>query len=134
MGFTDPLRRAFGTPRQRPLSSVASYLVYADVRLHTPMMHHTNAGPGSAYSIFAGRDATRGLGRMVSVVWCSSERTREEWLVWCGVDRVVWRGCRGGLISSVESFFSFFFPVLLALWASVDALRCYTFRPYLFHN
>lgn len=44
MGFTDPLRRAFGTPRQRPLSSVASYLVYADVRLHTPMTHRNDAG------------------------------------------------------------------------------------------
>ena len=32
MGCTDPLRRGVGAPHQCPLGSVASYLVYADVR------------------------------------------------------------------------------------------------------
>ena len=32
MGCVDPLRRGVSTPNQCPLGSVASYLIYADVR------------------------------------------------------------------------------------------------------
>ena len=32
MGCTDPLRRGVGAPHQCPLGSVASYLIYTDVR------------------------------------------------------------------------------------------------------
>ena len=45
MGCTDPLRRldgGVGAPRQCPLESVASYLIYADVRLHIPMTHRND--------------------------------------------------------------------------------------------
>ena len=44
MGCADPLRRGVGTPHQRPLESVASYLCHcnADVRLHIPMTHRND--------------------------------------------------------------------------------------------
>ena len=40
MGCTDPLKRGVGAPHQCPLGSVASYLIYADVRLRIPMTHN----------------------------------------------------------------------------------------------
>ena len=40
MGCADPRRREVGALHQCPLGSVASYLIYADVRSHIPMTHH----------------------------------------------------------------------------------------------
>ena len=42
MGCSDPPSRGVGAPHQCPLGSVASYLIYADVRLHIPMTHHND--------------------------------------------------------------------------------------------
>lgn len=40
MGCADPRRRGFGsTTVSAPLGSVASHLIYADVRLHVPTTH-----------------------------------------------------------------------------------------------
>ena len=39
--FDDP-EDADGAPHQRPLESVASYPIYADVRLHIPMTHNVD--------------------------------------------------------------------------------------------
>ena len=51
MGCTDPLKRGVGAPHQCPLRSVASYLIYADVRLRIPMTRDGNDRQGDQLSI-----------------------------------------------------------------------------------
>ena len=43
------LRRGVGAPHQCSLGSVASHLIYADVRVHIPMTHHNGTGPFNSW-------------------------------------------------------------------------------------